>query len=169
MIEYFFAEDIDCRVKEILRKLEIAHIDETRLICLRSKGSASRRVIARCHGLSRIMQLALDKNPHYVIEVLSERFDRLSKEEQTKVLIHEILHIPHSFVEASGRTDPLSHGQKFKPVRQIHEVRRRGRSRCVAKTPSQDLNRSSDYFFVFVAFGFAEPQPFLQGLLPRSS
>ena len=97
MIEYFPAEDIDFRVKEILRKLEMTHIDETRLTCLRSKGSASRRVIARCHGLSRIMQLALDKNPHYVIEVLSERFDRLSKEEQTKVLIHEILHIPHSF------------------------------------------------------------------------
>ena len=97
MIEYYPAEDIDFRVKEILRKLEMTHIDETRLTCLRSKGSASRRVIARCHGLSRIMQLALDKNPHYVIEVLSERFDRLSKEDQTKVLIHEILHIPHSF------------------------------------------------------------------------
>jgi predicted metallopeptidase len=97
MIQYHRAEDIDSRVKEILRKLEMTHIDATRLTCLRSKGSASRRVIARCHGLSRIMQLALDKNPHYVIEVLSERFDRLSKEEQTKVLIHEILHIPHSF------------------------------------------------------------------------
>ena len=97
MIEYSPAEDIDFRVKEILRKLEMTHIDETRLTCLRSKGSASRRVIARCHGLSRIMQLALDKSPHYVIEVLSERFDRLSKDEQTKVLIHEILHIPHSF------------------------------------------------------------------------
>jgi predicted metallopeptidase len=97
MIQYHQAEDIDFRVREILRKLELTHIDETRVTCLRSKGSTSRRVIARCHGLSRIMQLALDKKPHYVIEVLSERFDRLSKEEQTKVLIHEILHIPHSF------------------------------------------------------------------------
>jgi predicted metallopeptidase len=97
MIEYYLAEDIDGRVKEILRKLKMTHIDETRLICLRSKGSGSRRVIARCHGLSRIMQLALNKKPHYVIEILSERFDQLSKEDQTKVLIHEILHIPHSF------------------------------------------------------------------------
>lgn len=97
MIEYFSAEDIDSSVREILRKLQMTHVDETRLTCLRSKGSASRRVIARCHGLPRIMQLALDQSPHYVIEVLSERFDRLSKEEQTKVLIHEILHIPHSF------------------------------------------------------------------------
>jgi predicted metallopeptidase len=97
MIEYHVAEDIDFQVKEILRKLKLTHIDETRLICLRSKGSGSRRVIARCHGLSRIMQMALNRKPHYVIEVLSERFDQLSKEDQTKVLIHEILHIPHSF------------------------------------------------------------------------
>ena len=97
MIQYHLAEDIDLKVKEILRKLKMTHVDETRLICLRSIGSGSRRVIARCHGLSRIMQLALSKNPHYVIEVLSERFDRLSQEDQTKVLIHEILHIPHSF------------------------------------------------------------------------
>jgi predicted metallopeptidase len=97
MIEYHLAEDIDFRVKQILWKLKMTHIDETRLVCLRSKGSGSRRVIARCHGLSRVMQLALDKKPHYVIEVLSERFDQLNKEDQTKVLIHEVLHIPHSF------------------------------------------------------------------------
>ena len=97
MIQYGLAEDIDLRVKEIIRKLKMTHIDETRVICLRSKGSGSRRVIARCHGLSRIMQVALDKKPHYIIEILSERFDRLSREDQTKVLIHEILHIPHCF------------------------------------------------------------------------
>ncbi len=97
MIEYHLAEDIDERIKEILRKLGMTHIDETRLICVRSKGSGSKRVIARCHGLSRVMQLALKLRPHYVIEVLAERFDQLNHEEQTKVLIHEILHIPHSF------------------------------------------------------------------------
>ena len=97
IIQYHLAEDIDLRVKEILRKLKLTHVDETQLICLRSKGSGSRRVIARCHELSRVMQVALNKNPYYVIEILSERFDQLSKEDQTKVLIHEILHIPHSF------------------------------------------------------------------------
>jgi predicted metallopeptidase len=97
MIQYDLAEDIDGRVKGIIRRLNLTHIDGTRVICLRSKGSGSRRVIARCHGLSRIMQMALDKKPHYVIEVLSERFDRLSEEDQTKVLIHEVMHIPHSF------------------------------------------------------------------------
>jgi predicted metallopeptidase len=97
MIQYVLAEDINLRVQEIIRKLKMTHIDETRVICVRSKGSGSRRVIARCHGLPRIMQVALVQNPHYIIEILSERFDRLSREDQTKVLIHEILHIPHCF------------------------------------------------------------------------
>ena len=97
MIQYHLAEDIDLRVKEIIRKLKMTHTDETRVICMRSKGSGSKRVIARCHGLSRIMQLALTKEPYYVIEILSERFDCLSQEDQTKVLIHEVLHIPHGF------------------------------------------------------------------------
>jgi predicted metallopeptidase len=97
MIQYILAEDINLRVQEIIRKLKMTHIDETRVICVRSKGSGSRRVIARCHGLPRIMQVALVQSPHYIIEILSERFDRLSREDQTKVLIHEILHIPHCF------------------------------------------------------------------------
>ncbi len=97
MIQYDLAEDIDRRVKGIIGKLKMNHIDGSRVICLRSKGSVSKRVIARCHGLPRIMQVALGKMPHYIIEVLSERFDRLSREDQTKVLIHEILHIPHGF------------------------------------------------------------------------
>jgi len=91
------AKDIGSRIKDIIHKLQMTHVDGSRVACVRSKGSKSKRVIARCHGLSRIMQLALDQKPHYAIEVVSERFDKLSKEEQTKVLIHELMHIPHSF------------------------------------------------------------------------
>jgi predicted metallopeptidase len=97
MIQYEFGADISARIRDILSKLQMRHIDESRVACVRSKGSTSKRVIARCHGISRIMQLALNQKSHYVIEVVSERFDKLSKEEQTKVLIHELMHIPHSF------------------------------------------------------------------------
>lgn len=97
MIRYELAEDIRARIKDIIRILKMTHVDEARVACVRSKGSTGKRAIARCHGLSRIMQLALSQRPHYVIEVLSERFDKLSSEEQTKVLIHELMHIPRSF------------------------------------------------------------------------
>ena len=97
MIRYELAQDITAKVRDILHKLEMTHVDQSRLVCVRSRGSNSKRIIARCHGLSRIMQLALDQEPHYVIEVVSERFDKLGKEEQVRVLIHELMHIPHSF------------------------------------------------------------------------
>ena len=97
MIHYELAEDIGAEIKEIIRKLDMTHIDESRVICIRSRRSVSRRTLARCHGLPKIMQLALDLKPHYVIEIISEQFDTLGKVDQTKVLIHELMHIPHAF------------------------------------------------------------------------
>jgi predicted metallopeptidase len=97
MIRYELAKDIGSKIEDIIHKLQMTHVDGSRVACIRSKGSKSKRVIARCHGLSKIMQIALNQKPHYAIEVVSERFDKLSKEGQTKVLIHELMHIPHSF------------------------------------------------------------------------
>jgi predicted metallopeptidase len=97
MIQYELAEDIGVEIKQIIHKLDMTHIDGSRVVCIRSKGSASSRTVARCHGLPRIMQLALQMKPHYVIEIISEQFEKLSTEEQRKVLIHELMHIPHSF------------------------------------------------------------------------
>lgn len=97
MIQYELAEDINTEIKDIISHLHMSHIDESRLTCIRSTGSTGKRVIARCHGLPRIMQLALNKEPHYIIEIVSERYDKLSKEDQTKILIHELMHIPYSF------------------------------------------------------------------------
>ncbi len=97
MIRYELAEDIGAEIKEIIHKLEMKHIDGARVSCVRSRGSASKRTLARCHGLPKIMQLALQMKPHYIIEVISEQFDKLSAQERIKVLIHELMHIPHSF------------------------------------------------------------------------
>jgi len=97
MIKYSRATDIEERVTFILKKLSMDHIDPSRVKCIRSFGSKSKRTLARCYALPKIMQKALDQPAYYVIEVISERFDKLSKEEKTKTLIHEILHIPKSF------------------------------------------------------------------------
>lgn len=66
------------------------------VICFRSHGSTG-RATARIWGLPTIWQQALDVGAHYCLEVISERFDRLSPSEQEKVLIHELLHIPKTF------------------------------------------------------------------------
>jgi len=96
-IKYYEAEDIKERIRKIVDVLGFSHIQLWRLFCVRSKGTASRNIIARCHSLPRILQEALKLEPAYLIEVLSEKFDKQSEEEQTKTLIHELLHIPKSF------------------------------------------------------------------------
>ena len=81
---------------EIVRVLGMEHIDVNRVSCLRSTGSSSRRTIARCHALGKMMQKAMMSKAFYAIEFL-ERFDKMSKKEQDKVIIHELMHIPKSF------------------------------------------------------------------------
>ena len=43
------------------------------------------------------MQVAVGIKAFYALEFLSERFDKLDKEEQVKVIIHELMHIPKTF------------------------------------------------------------------------
>ncbi|MEM3597113.1 MAG: putative metallopeptidase [Candidatus Bathyarchaeia archaeon] len=96
-IKYFEASDVKKRVDEIASTLNLFHITPQFVFCVRSKGSKSTRTIARIHGLGKIWQETLNLPPTYIIEVISERYDRLSEEEKEKTLIHELLHIPHGF------------------------------------------------------------------------
>jgi predicted metallopeptidase len=97
MIRYELAQDIETQLKRIARRLKMDHIDLSRVKGIRSYGSSSVGVIARCHALPKVMQLALDLQAHYVIEILNEAYTRLPKEEQVKILIHELMHIPETF------------------------------------------------------------------------
>ena len=96
-MNYQKAPDLDERVFDIVRKLKMEHVLLQRVVCIRSKGSKSRRTLARCHVLPKIIQEALGIKAYYIIEAISENFDSLSKEEQTKILIHELMHIPKTF------------------------------------------------------------------------
>ncbi len=97
MIRYELASDIESKLKKIARRLKMNHIDLNRVRGIRSYGSTGKGIIARCHALPKVMQLAINMDAHYVVEVLSESYDRLSEEEQIKILIHELMHIPETF------------------------------------------------------------------------
>jgi predicted metallopeptidase len=96
-LQYSEAPDVKMLVDEIIDRLDLFYVVPRSVHCYRSKGSKSKRIIARIHGFGRIWQEALGLPPAYVIEALSERYDRLSQEDKEKTLIHELLHIPKGF------------------------------------------------------------------------
>ena len=81
---------------ELLEKLQMAHVINSRIICMRSR-KAQANAYARIWSLPEIWRNALEINPFYVIEVVSENYDKLDEEEKKKILIHELLHIPKKF------------------------------------------------------------------------
>ena len=97
LLKYVEAPDVKRLVDEIVEDLGFSHVEPRFVHCYRSRGSKSKRTIARIHGLGRIWQEALGLPPTYVIEVISERYDKLSEKEKEKVVIHELLHIPKGF------------------------------------------------------------------------
>jgi predicted metallopeptidase len=95
-MRYEFASDLQELAREI-SELMFPHVNMERVKCFRSFGTSSRRTIARCHALGKLMQMALEVDAFYPLEFLHERFDKLSFEEQVKVIIHELMHIPKTF------------------------------------------------------------------------
>lgn len=95
-MKYIPAPDIQIIADEISKVL-FPHVDVTRVKCFRSTGSSSRGTIARCHALGKLMQEAIGIRAVYALEFISERFDKLDKEEQIKIIIHELMHIPKTF------------------------------------------------------------------------
>src|SRR5574344_270594 len=98
VIKYVYANDVKERAEDIVKILEWNYIDLENVSYIRSYGSNSRYTIARCHALGKAMQIGMKrKTSFYLIEVLSEKFDRLPEDEKIKVIIHELMHIPKTF------------------------------------------------------------------------
>ncbi len=95
-MDFNLSSEINKRTNQIIKKLGFPHIIAKRIVCFKSHGSKS-RAYARIWSLPTIWQKALQVPAHYCIEVLAEKFDKLSHENQTKVLIHELMHIPKTF------------------------------------------------------------------------
>jgi len=95
-MKYELAPDIQ-KIAEEISGFFFPHIKIERVKCFRSYGTSTRRTIARCHALSKPLQLGMNRKAFYTIEVLSEKFDNMPEDERIKVIIHELMHIPFSF------------------------------------------------------------------------
>lgn len=95
-MDWVEAPDIKRKIQALISSLGFFHIGSKRIFCFRSFGSRS-QARARIWSFPKIWQKALAAKPAYCIEVISERFDKLAEEAKSKVLIHELLHIPKNF------------------------------------------------------------------------
>jgi len=125
-IKYELAEDIMQRLFDITKVLGMDHVRLSGVYAVRSRGSGSSRTLARCHALSKIWQLALGIDAVYIIEVLSEKFDKMPREDQDKVLIHELMHIPLSFGGGFKHHDFVTHKNVDKIYRKYIEIKQSG-------------------------------------------
>lgn len=99
------APDVQVMLDGVLARTSLRHVISPRIICMRSFGARA-NAYARIWSLPAIWREALEINPFYVIEVLSENYDPLPEERKIRVLIHELMHIPKKF---SGGLVPHTH------------------------------------------------------------
>lgn len=71
------------------------HVDASRVHFIFSNSRT--RALAYCHAMSRRIQFALGIEPHYVIELIERKWQKLGPEDKVRVLIHELYHIPRTF------------------------------------------------------------------------
>lgn len=113
------APDVQEMMEDVAYRLDLKHVKPWRIVCMRSRGSKA-RALARIWSLPSIWQKALRVEPHYVLEVLSEKYDALDPEEKEKTIIHELMHVPKTF---SGSLVPhLCFGKRIdrKTVDELH-------------------------------------------------
>lgn len=118
--EFEPAPEVKIMVDRLVAQLDYNHINPHNIYCVRSSGSAV-RAYARIWGLSRIFQETAGYPPTYVIEVNSRYFDKLPADEQIKVLIHELMHIPKTFSGALKSHRGPHHAINNREVEKIYK------------------------------------------------
>jgi len=143
-IKYTEAPDVKKLVDEIADSLNFFHVVPQFVFCVRSTESKSKRTIARIHGLGKIWQEVLNLPTSYIIEVISERYDKLSETEKEKTIIHELLHIPTGF---SGGFRPHKGYVDKRTVELLHKRLQKQRSAKNANSFSNPIDNSGGESF----------------------
>ncbi len=95
-MKYKLAPEIKKQLRLLIKELKFTHIKPKQIHCIRSF-DAKTRAYARIWGMSRLFHEVAGLETNYIIEVISQRFDKLSEREKIKTLIHELMHIPKTF------------------------------------------------------------------------
>ena len=95
-MKYELAKDVSKQVKILVNSLSLNYLKTKNIHCIRSF-DAKTRAYARIWGMAKLFSEVAGLEPHYIIEVVSKRFDKLTEREKMKTLIHELLHIPKTF------------------------------------------------------------------------
>ncbi len=109
------------QLKKTIKEAGVTWVKTSRIFTYRSE-NAKTRAYARIWGLSRIWQKALKEDPAYILEVISEKYDKLSDHEKSKVLLHEVAHIPKNF---SGALVPHIRRGKGNFYRKVNDLIKR--------------------------------------------
>ena len=128
-IDWQEAPDLDARVYKLIKGCDLEYVNKLRVFCYRSTKSKT-RAYARVWGLNKLWQRTLGVEPAYIIEVISEKFDKLPEREKDLIIVHELMHIPKNF---SGALLPHRGGRMYD--RRVHEVYNR-----FASKKSEDIN-----------------------------
>lgn len=118
---------LKAHLKKAIKEAGVAWVKVSRVFTYRSE-NAKTRAYARIWGLSRIWQQALKIKPAYILEVISEKYDKLSNYEKSKILLHEIAHIPKNFSGAlipHTRRRKGSFRDKLKSLYEVYNSTRR--------------------------------------------
>ncbi len=117
-VQWLPAPDIQKKIKSLCTHPDFSHVKTSSVHCFRSTGSKA-RAYARIWGLPQIFKLALNTGSHYCLEVISEKFDPLNQQNQTRTLIHELLHIPKTF---SGALLPHRTGSFHLSTQRVEKI-----------------------------------------------
>ncbi|NOY15100.1 MAG: metallopeptidase [bacterium] len=124
-MKHFPAPDIKTRIDDLIDNLNWTHIKKENIFCIRSI-DAKTKAIARIWGIGKIFTQVIGLPAYYVIEVNRRRFDKLSFDQQTNVLIHELMHIPKTFSGAllshRGRYHHINNKEVAKWLKKIKRL-----------------------------------------------
>ena len=95
-MKYEKAPEIKEHIAKLVPALNMYHIKVDQIHCIRSF-DAKTRAYARIWGMSRLFNEVAGLKPNYIIEVINQRFEKLTPREKIKTLIHELMHIPKTF------------------------------------------------------------------------